>query len=140
MPRGVYKRKPRSSKAYEYKPCLGCGATKEAPHHRGQRYCKPCIEAGRIWRRQRNAVNCWERMIYQRYKLRPEDYKRMLTKQKGRCAICRGKQKIRLSVDHNHNTKKLRGLLCVKCNTSLGYIEGRKQWMKKAYAYLRRYK
>ena len=46
-------------------------------------------------------------------------------KQNGCCAICRKKEtefKCRLSVDHNHKTGQVRGLLCYRCNK---FIVGR---------------
>ncbi len=46
-------------------------------------------------------------------------------KQKGCCAICGKHQsqfKMRLALDHNHRTGKLRGLLCYRCNK---FIVGR---------------
>ena len=53
----------------------------------------------------------------------------MLEGQNGVCAICslRETRKLRgkitaLSVDHNHRTKKIRGLLCHKCNLALGFL------------------
>lgn len=39
--------------------------------------------------------------------------------QEGKCAICKRHEsefKRRLSVDHNHKTGKVRGLLCFQCN------------------------
>lgn len=42
--------------------------------------------------------------------------------QNGKCAICGKDEKEftkRLSVDHNHRTKKVRGLLCFRCNKFL---------------------
>jgi hypothetical protein len=62
--------------------------------------------------------------LKKRYGITPEDYDRMLKKQRGRCAIC-GKppKKNRLAVDHCHNTNKIRGLLCAACNRTLGWAE-----------------
>jgi len=48
------------------------------------------------------------------------------------CEICGNKEKVstnskgvpnNLSVDHNHNTKKFRGLLCYSCNIKVGWVE-----------------
>jgi recombination endonuclease VII len=62
-----------------------------------------------------------------RYGLSKEDYERMLDEQGGVCAICgSAPDKQRLSVDHNHGTGKVRGLLCHKCNLALGVIESAK--------------
>jgi len=42
-----------------------------------------------------------------------------------------------LHIDHNHVTGKVRGLLCVSCNTTLGRLENN-DFMSKAKAYLER--
>ena len=50
----------------------------------------------------------------------------MFEKQKGRCWICQRHQvelKTMLYVDHDHITGAVRGLLCPRCNTSVGFIE-----------------
>ena len=63
------------------------------------------------------------------YGLTPEDYDRMLAAQGGRCAICGtdnpGGQGNRLHVDHDHETGRVRGLLCQGCNARLGWFEPR---------------
>lgn len=50
------------------------------------------------------------------------DYQHLLTEQDNVCAICRkscitGRN---LTVDHDHNTGKVRGLLCFNCNVGIG--------------------
>lgn len=52
------------------------------------------------------------------YGLTLEEYDEILEKQEGRCAICNKYSK--LSVDHDHNTNIVRGLLCIKCNSLIG--------------------
>lgn len=72
-----------------------------------------------------------------RYGITIEDYEILLMKQNGVCAICGSKgNKKPLYVDHNHTTKKVRGLLCPRCNTCVGFIEVSKQILKKADEYL----
>lgn len=66
-----------------------------------------------------------------RYGLSTDDYDMMFSKQQGCCAICGRHQSDlgkRLHVDHNHETKAIRGLLCTGCNTVLGRLE--KNWDK----------
>lgn len=63
------------------------------------------------------------------YNITPENYTELLLKQNGVCAICGkpettiayGKVQV-LSVDHDHKTGKVRGLLCVGCNQGLGRL------------------
>src|SRR6266576_5353448 len=56
------------------------------------------------------------------YGITLQDYNDLYEQQKGKCKLCKIK-KSRLEVDHNHLTKKVRGLLCGRCNTKLGNIE-----------------
>lgn len=87
---------------------------------------------------------------YQRtYGITLEDYNKMFAKQKGKCAICRrpetAKRKdksatLRLAVDHNHKTNKVRGLLCMKCNIVLGYFEKHQSDITKVSKYLEKHK
>ena len=60
------------------------------------------------------------------YGLTQDQYKSMLAAQGGVCAICKGRRKktrVYLCVDHSHETNKVRGLLCFKCNLDLGVYE-----------------
>lgn len=73
-------------------------------------------------------------------------YEKLLKKQKGRCAICRRKDKRALSIDHDHShcsgerSCRLcnRGLLCNKCNKKLAVVEDKK-FLRKALAYLKKW-
>lgn len=60
----------------------------------------------------------------------PEEYADLLTKQEGRCALCRTPEPGRKSwcIDHDHKTNKVRGLLCWKCNLALGWYEKQLQF------------
>ena len=67
-----------------------------------------------------------------------EQYLKLLTKQKGLCALChkpptRGRQ---LDADHDHRTGRIRGLLCNPCNLFVGRLEENGDFLAKAYAYL----
>lgn len=69
-----------------------------------------------------------------------EDYDRMLAEQGGVCAICEKPELNRksktLSVDHNHKTGQVRGLLCSICNSALGYFKEDVKIIESAIAYL----
>ena len=68
-----------------------------------------------------------------------DDYETLLEKQKGLCAICgksnNGARKY-FTIDHDHETKKVRGLLCNQCNTGIGMLGDSAEIVIKAAAYL----
>lgn len=60
------------------------------------------------------------------YKLTVEMYDRILAHQGGVCYACHQAEPVkgrRLSVDHDHATGEVRGLLCSRCNPILGKLE-----------------
>lgn len=67
-----------------------------------------------------------------------EDYKRMLEEQGGGCATCGRPPRpdIALHIDHDHETGRVRGLLCFRCNNSLGDLDDDPALLRKAAAYL----
>lgn len=71
------------------------------------------------------------------YGLTLKQYDKMIEDQGGVCAICGGinENGHRLAVDHNHETGKVRGLLCRKCNLGLFALEN-KTWRPLAEKYL----
>lgn len=74
-----------------------------------------------------------------------EEFEAMLVAQGGQCAICRqpetklsAKGRVRrLSIDHDHATGRVRGLLCSMCNTALGNLRDDPALADAAAAYLR---
>ena len=61
--------------------------------------------------------------LKQTYGISLADYDAMLYNQGGVCLICRqSPDKMRLAVDHDHKTGKIRGLLCSNCNIALGAV------------------
>lgn len=57
-----------------------------------------------------------------RYGLTEKQYQQMMRRQKGRCAICE-QPGMKLHIDHDHDTGKVRGLLCLPCNGKLAWLE-----------------
>jgi len=72
------------------------------------------------------------------YGITLEIYNQMLKAQGGVCAICHKEDSKgnHLSVDHDHSTGKVRGLLCGRCNLALGgfstqeLLEGALKYLK----------
>ena len=79
------------------------------------------------------------RMLLKHYGIDSEEYDNLLCLQDGICAICKQPEtrKLRgkippLSVDHNHNTGKVRGLLCNTCNRAIGLLHDDSKLLKAA--------
>ena len=87
--------------------------------------------------KQRHRERNFKNSILKKYALPVEEYRMLLKAQKNKCAICRRDfdEKCKPCVDHSHQTNKVRGLLCRKCNLSLSYIEFK--FIEQAREYLR---
>lgn len=72
----------------------------------------------------------------QKYGLTPEHEAETLEEQEGVCAVCGCDPP--LCVDHCHNTKVIRGLICNKCNLGIGFLGDDLEGLLKAVAYLER--
>lgn len=63
----------------------------------------------------------------------------MFLNQNGQCKICgihQSSLKENLTVDHDHSTGKVRGLLCRKCNLLLGNAKDEPSILQRAIVYL----
>jgi hypothetical protein len=83
-------------------------------------------------------VNRRRDLLKHRYGLDIATYDALAASQNNVCAICgqppRGKMQ-RLSVDHDHDSGKVRGLLCITCNRTIGYLDN-PEWRSAADRYL----
>ena len=90
--------------------------------------------------RCRICTRTWDREYsrLKRYGLAPTDHKMRLSEQAGVCAIChRTNENGRaLSVDHDHETGVVRGLLCSNCNTMIGLAQESTETLAAAIEYL----
>ena len=59
-----------------------------------------------------------------KYNMSPEDYDALLSVQQFKCASCGSEKK--LDVEHDHNTGKIRGLVCRVCNLAARVLEDSK--------------
>jgi Recombination endonuclease VII len=78
--------------------------------------------------------------LKKKYNITLDDYDRILEDQSGGCKICGEKDGTfgRLVVDHCHDKKHVRGLLCNKCNTGIGLFKDRTDLLESAIAYLKK--
>lgn len=129
--------------------CVKCGEEKPAvafEHQRNRpnprKTCKPCryLERDREKEKKRHSAYMkerrqtdpdalrinWERS---RYGVAKEDLNDKA------CAICGGDK--RLSIDHDHSSGRVRGLLCSPCNAGLGMFKDDPERLAKAIGYLK---
>lgn len=85
----------------------------------------------------------WSRQyrLKTRFGISLEEYDSMFQEQKGSCAICgtslNESGRKNFSVDHCHSTGKVRGLLCHKCNSGIGFLNDDVNLLEKAISYLK---
>jgi hypothetical protein len=94
------------------------------------------IQSKRYYLKNKEKVHEWH-MQYS-YGITRENREEILKSQNDSCAIC-GKPANNVDefdVDHCHNTGTVRGLLCHKCNTGIGFFEDDPELLTKAIQYL----
>jgi protein-arginine kinase activator protein McsA len=113
--------------------CRQCAHKKSSAYYRQEKEKDPLLNRKRNLRRM--------------YGLSIEEYDAMVEEQNGLCAICKQEEKtIRqdavqcLSVDHCHDTGKIRGLLCNNCNRALGKFKDSLTVLESACEYLKTHK
>jgi len=97
------------------------------------------LNATRRRRRELPEVKRRERAAHlmRKFGITIEQYEDMLVSQDGGCAICGRKPgKISLHVDHDHETGRIRGCLCFRCNNALGDFADNGDWLVAAANYL----
>lgn len=148
------------------KTCTRCGEFKplEAfPRSKAERTgykpgCKACTKLEKaVWYKQNTALAKAQSSAYQKknrkartaytkqwrlvniYKITQDQYDQLVLKQENKCAICakhRDDLDRELCIDHNHETNKVRGLLCYHCNVALGYFKDNISTLLSAAKYL----
>lgn len=111
-------------------------------------WCKTCESVAGKKRRAlqqpeiRREVD-WKDSIKHRYGLTPAGYQALLEAQYYCCAVCEDiyppGTSLRLCVDHDHDTGKVRGLICRRCNNALGLLKEDHVIVQKAALYLRKH-
>lgn len=111
--------------------CRECNAAKSREWR--SKYPDKMRDQNKRHAERRRYDESWHRETYLKdvWGITVEQYNAMLSTQDGVCAICKRKERIKcrfkasraLSIDHDHVTGKIRGLLCFSCNVLLGRIE-----------------
>lgn len=119
-------------KKYCSKSCLGCCAAKKQP---GEYLPK----------RKPSSEQIRKAKLKHKYNLTLEDYNKLWEQQNGLCTICGNPETakhqsgttLNLAVDHNHETGKVRGLLCRSCNFMIAHSKDDINVLKNAIKYLK---
>ena len=102
----------------------------------------------REWQRKSRAANrnyYLDIDIRKKYGVTLQWYEETFSRQNGVCAICKQPESsvikgkvIAMPIDHDHNTGKVRGLLCTKCNRGIGLFRDDINLLKSAIEYLQK--
>ena len=109
--------------------CWWCHKTFRATDGRRD-YCSPkCVRIGK---------SLWS--MGARYGITRDEYRDRWLAQDGRCAVCRQPERSSrqslLCVDHDHQTGKVRGLLCSHCNRAIGRLGDDPDVIQRAVQYV----
>lgn len=100
--------KTHCPKGHEYTP-------ENTLHYRGKRVCRTCQNVSH------------RRIRLTKYGLTPEEFDKLWDEQEGKCAGCRvdllATTLKQGNVDHFHDTGQVRGILCTKCNLTIGHSD-----------------
>lgn len=95
-------------------------------------YCRKYYNSGK-------GLLCNRRFrLGKKYGITIAEYNQLVAEQNGVCACCGGVDRdgAWLSVDHDHETGKIRGLLCKGCNTAIGGAKDSVPTLLKMVGYL----
>ena len=108
------------------------------PRRRDQVFCRrKCKDYHCRWKGDSEQSGKWKQRGG-RLRITHSEYQKLFDAQNGKCAIChKPKGKIAFMVDHNHNTGKIRGLLCWTCNRGLGFFHDNADKLLAAAGYLK---
>jgi len=133
------------------KKCSRCGKEKPASEFYTSMstvsglssHCKICVSVSSKDRYNLNKTR--ETSLQRMYGITVEDYDTLLKEQSGKCAVCGSENPGRhdaknFAIDHDHDTGKIRGLLCQGCNIGIGHLDDDPERLEAAAAYLRKHK
>lgn len=148
IPRGTFYSRSEYSKAYQ----LATEDRRKDLAHKRYLERKPFIVKVVLTDEQKARHNKWqikwnhehkpsviEYRLKRMYGITLAQYQDLLNKQDNKCAICAKTPKQEgknLAVDHCHKTNKVRGLLCLDCNTAIGRFKEDRKLFERALEYL----
>jgi hypothetical protein len=109
---------------------------KDSEYRRKQ--CKSCVNLRA--KERYSPLQRRNHLMKYNYKISLDEFNLVLNDQKNQCAICEtvtptGKNN-QFHLDHNHSTKKNRGILCHRCNLMIGQAQDDPKILEAAIQYL----
>jgi len=128
------------------KNCPVCKTTEHPKAENKGHLCKPCaVKRATDWYKA-NPERYFFNQIRATYGISKEQYLSLLLQQDNKCAICGESETVtnhwkknetrRLAIDHCHDSGIIRGLLCYRCNTTLGSIGDNPDLLRNMATYL----
>lgn len=104
-----------------------------------RRYCSKCESDKSKTQYTKHIRRVKNRRLKHLFGISIDDYDKMALEQNGTCKICNRTPTSGnlLSVDHNHATEDIRGLLCQNCNAGLGMFQDDPIILERAIRYLK---
>lgn len=146
MPKNNYTYEVKEINGQIYRKCIHCEKFKllfefyvDKTKKLGTRaYCKECHAIKTKEYRELNKEKINARRIEKSYGITLEQFNKLKIKQNNVCAICKESMLVYrgAQIDHCHDTLKVRGLLCLKCNLGIGSFNPNSLRMLNALIYL----
>jgi hypothetical protein len=113
----------------ECKACCGRRSKKHYEQNR-EHYKQYASRRNRMRPDERRSIH-----LKRMYGITNTIYEAMYEAQDGRCGICSEPHR-RLVVDHDHDSGRVRGLLCRKCNAAIGQLKDNPVLLRRALSWL----
>lgn len=113
----------------------------KCPHGHTTRFVTTnnCVECSDEIAQKRKEKAKWAR-VYKEYGITQIDFNNMLQQQDNKCSICSCDiNKKNTHIDHCHNHKIVRSLLCNRCNQAIGLLDEKIHNFESAVKYLQRH-
>ena len=93
--------------------------------------------------RLKNRRKSYIQEAFRKYGITSDEFYSLMVKQQDSCATCFtpfnwSDRETKPHIDHCHATKKVRGILCKKCNSVLGMVKDNPDTLKNLAEYLRK--
>ncbi len=111
-------------------PCRKCQSA------RAKKWRENHPEVLKQWRQKQGRLYTQGSHLLNRYGITKQEYANMLERQHYRCLGCQQDISKNATVDHNHTTGVVRGILCQTCNFALGSAKEDRATLRRLTAYL----